>query len=357
MTTALPRDFSAWLAGAAEDIDTGAIPADRILPQLAAAGLAAAGVPAAGGGAGGDVTDAIDAVTAVARESLTAAFVLWGHRTYIEFLLQSPNSDLRDELLPDLLAGRIAGASGLSNAMKFLSGLEPLQISAREIADGFVLNGKLPWVTNLRPQGFHVAAAADRADGGPTLILSLAHDDDGVVRSPDLSLMAMRSSDTAAVAITEARIARRRVISDNAAEWLPRVRPAFVGLQCGMSIGLARRALSEAESVSGAGRDVLGPVLADLGQRLARAEQRLFHGLRTAAFVRDAAPLFELRIELAEIVAEAVSLELQAGGGRCYLREPGRAFARRWREAAFIPVITPSLVQLRTALDTARKAA
>ena len=51
---------------------------------------------------------------------------------------------------------------------------------------------------------------------------------------------------------------------------------------------------------------------------------------------------------------EAVALELQAAGGRAYLREPGRDFARRSREAAFIPVITPSLVQLRSALEAAR---
>ncbi len=39
-----------------------------------------------------------------------------------------------------------------------------------------------------------------------------------------------------------------------------------------------------------------------------------------------------------------------ASGGRAYLSGPGRDFARRWREAAFIPVITPSIVQLKTAL-------
>jgi heme oxygenase len=49
-------------------------------------------------------------------------------------------------------------------------------------------------------------------------------------------------------------------------------------------------------------------------------------------------------------VVEAVGLELQASGGRAYLTGPGEGFAHRWREAAFIPVITPSLVQLHAAL-------
>ena len=36
--------------------------------------------------------------------------------------------------------------------MKFLSGLEPLQIAAQA-------DGAMPWATNLRPQGFVAAAA------------------------------------------------------------------------------------------------------------------------------------------------------------------------------------------------------
>jgi hypothetical protein len=74
-------------------------------------------------------------------------------------------------------------------------------------------------------------------------------------------------------------------------------------------------------------------------------------------FQGDAAPLFRIRIELAEVVAKAMELELHAAGGAAYLNQVGRGFARRWREAAFIPVITPSLVQLKTALATARSAA
>ncbi len=353
----LPADFADWIAEAADRIDLGAEQAERVLPRLSAAGLAAAGVPVSSGGSGGDIVDGVFAIAAVAEESLAASFMLWGHRTYIEYLLQSPSRVLEERHLPGLLAGRVAGATGLSNAMKFLAGLEPLQISARAEGDALVLDGKMPWVTNLRPAGFHVAAAVDRADGGPAFVVSLAHDDDGLARSADLDLMGMRSSDTAAIALSGVKVGRDRILADNAAEWLPRVRPAFVGLQCGMSIGLARRSLAEAGRTAGSGRGVLGEPIVDLRQSLDRAQARLVAGLRTREFERDAPALFELRIRLAEIAAEAVSLELQAAGGRAYLTVPGRDFARRWREAAFIPLITPSLVQLKTALKARRQAA
>lgn len=353
----LPAAFADWIAAASDDLDTGREPAKGILPRLVDAGLAGAGVPVAAGGSGGDVVDGVLAIAAVAEESLAAAFVLWGHRTYIEYLLQSPNGALRERHLPDLLAGRVAGATALSNAMKFLAGLEPLQIAARGEGDTLVLDGKMPWVTNLRPAGFHVAAAVDRADGGPAFIVSVSQGDAGLERSPDLELMGMRSSDTAAIALAGVRVGRDRILAENAAEWLPRVRPAFVGLQCGMSIGLARRALAEAGKAAGSGRGVLEEPIADLAYRLDRTQARLVAGLRSGAFETDAPALFELRIRLAEIVAEAVPLELQAAGGRAYLAQPGKDFARRWREAAFIPLITPSLVQLKSALRQRLKAA
>ena len=47
---------------------------------------------------------------------------------------------------------------------------------------------------------------------------------------------------------------------------------------------------------------------------------------------------------------EALTLELHAKGGHAYLEQEQDGFARRWREAAFIPVITPSITQLQAAL-------
>jgi hypothetical protein len=51
------------------------------------------------------------------------------------------------------------------------------------------------------------------------------------------------------------------------------------------------------------------------------------------------------------MAAKAVQIELSATGGRAYLTQPGEGFQRRLREVAFIPIITPSLVQLKSALD------
>ncbi|MEW6644886.1 MAG: acyl-CoA dehydrogenase family protein [Pseudomonadota bacterium] len=350
MTATLPHELSVWLEANAAKLDTSTAGAD-VLPRLAEAGLFRVGVPSVLGGTGGDVRGAVEAIAAVSRLSLAAGFVFWGHRTFIEYLLQSPSAALRDKLLADLLAGRRAGATGLSNAMKFLSGLEQLQVRARRADLGFRIDGKLPWVTNLQPTGFDVAAAVEGNGHQPAFVISLASEDAGLTRSPDLDLMAMRATSTAAVGLDNVRIGTERILHPNASEWLPKVRPAFLGLQCAMAIGLARRALDEVRARLTGGRDILTAPTEALADDLAQVTAQLLADLPSDLFVERPAQLFRLRIRLAEIAADAVQLELSATGGKAYLSAPGEGFQRRLREVAFIPIITPSLVQLKTALD------
>ncbi|MDW8313411.1 MAG: acyl-CoA dehydrogenase family protein [Rhodovarius sp.] len=352
MRASLDPTLAAWLEAAAPGLDDGSADARDVLQRLGAAGLFALGVPRQQGGAGGTVVDAIEAIAAVSAYSMAAGFQFWSQRTFIEYLLQSPNAALREQLLPGLLAGRIAGATGLSNAMKFLSGLEELQVTARPEGATWRVDGQLPWVTNLIPAQFHVAVAV-AIPGGTPFIAALRHDLPGLLRSPDLQLMGMRATATAAIALRDAPVEPAAVLHADALRWLPQVRPAFLGLQCGMAIGLARRALAEAAAQAGPARAVLRPAREQLAERLAAEERALREGLAQGRFLGEPAALFRIRIALADIVAEATLLELQASGGRAYLRPQGDGFARRWREAAFVPVITPSLTQLKAALAAA----
>ena len=342
--------LSSWLHSHADQLDQDAALAEAVLPALAEARLLHIGVPPAHGGGGGDVRDAIAAIAAVAQHSLTAAFVFWGQRTFIEYLLQSPNGALAERRLPALLGGAKAGATGLSNAMKFLSGIEQLQIAATPQALGWRLDGALPWLTNLRKAGFAAAAAVAPSDGAPPAIVIFDSDAPGVVRSADLDLIALRGSNTASIKLERVEIGAQDIIALDAPAWLPAVRPAFLGMQCGMSIGLARASLAQAAAISAGGRNQLTPRIEALRQTLVGHTELLLAGVHDGRFQTKAAPMFRLRIALAEVVQQALMLELQAMGGRAYLRQEQNGFARRWRESAFIPVVTPSLTQLQAAL-------
>src|ERR1700676_2136179 len=108
-------ELDAWLDAHAEAIDASQELASEILPRLGRAGVFRIGVPARWGGTGENIGDAIEAVARVAGHSLAAAFVFWGQRTFIEYVLQSANETLRTRWLDALLSGELAGATGLSN--------------------------------------------------------------------------------------------------------------------------------------------------------------------------------------------------------------------------------------------------
>ncbi|HBO0507297.1 TPA: acyl-CoA/acyl-ACP dehydrogenase, partial [Pseudomonas aeruginosa] len=243
----LDPTLSDWLDRQADALDRGDADPAALLPRLAAAGVLGVAVEERLGGAGGTLADAVERVAAVAARSLTAAFVFWGQRAFIEYLLQSPNQELRQRLLGDLLAGRLAGATGLSNAMKFLSGIEALQVVAHAEEAGWRLDGRLPWVTNLRSGDFVVAAAIERGEGGSPFVLAIPEGLAGLQRSADLRLLGLQCSNTAALDLRAVAVGRDWLLHDDARQFLPRVRPAFLGLQCGMAIGLARRALDEVQ--------------------------------------------------------------------------------------------------------------
>lgn len=347
----MPTDLQAWLQANADALDTSADLAAEVVPRLADAGLLRVGVPSALGGAGGTIGSAIAAIAGVAEYSLAAAFVFWGQRTFIEYILQSPNVALRERWLAPLMAGTAGGATGLSNAMKFLSGIESLQITATPNGAGWQLDGALAWITNLRQDGFIAAAAVQSAADAAPAIVAFTSDLAGVTRSPDLALMALRGSNTAAVRLAAVQIGAEHVIHADARAYLPGVRPSFLGMQCGMSIGLATAALRSAHALATSMRGPLLPRIEAAQAALAQQVADLTEGVEDGRFKSAAAPLFRLRIALAASVQEAVMLELQASGGKAYLQDGGTDFARRWREAAFVPIITPSLTQLQAELQ------
>lgn len=345
-----------WLKHNAVSLNSDNQLASQVLPQLGAADLFRIGVPESQGGYGGTAYHAVQAIARVAEHSLTAAFVFWSQRVFIDYLLQADNQALRDKHLPALLDGSLAGATGLSNAMKFLSGIEGLQIAAEPNNVGLKLDGKLPWVTNLHSNGFLVAAAVSRTSDQQPMIVVLSSDDAGVQRSADLELSGMRGSNTAAIDLTGVQIPAERVLHDNALSFCPAVRPEFLAFQCGLSLGLSKASLAATQKriEHSPVWHLLSPRLESLLQQLRSAESALEQGLQDKSFIDDPVTLFEIRIQLAAVVQQSIALELEASGGGAYLQQYNQHFYRRLLESVFVPVLTPSLLQLQSAVQDSR---
>ncbi|MDH2924920.1 alkylation response protein AidB-like acyl-CoA dehydrogenase [Nicoletella semolina] len=349
----LSRSFIDWLTKYANQLDQSNQYSDELFTRLANDGVFKVGVPVELGGNGGDYHDVIAIIEELASYSLTAGFITWGHRTLIQNLIESTNPLPREKWLPVLLAGQLSGGTGLSNAVKFLSGIEELQVKIIEKNGKFYLQGKLPWITNVSKRGFITIFAAEYADNRQSpVIIALPHDATGVTRSVELELVGLQGSNTVALLLENVALNPAWIIADNASDYLAQIRPAFLSFQCAMAFGLAKRSLAEVEQSLSGNRSILEKEWQAQSEQLQKLRQSLQTGLaQIDYFVQQPQALFQIRNDIIEVASQSVLLELQASGGRGYLKKGGSNFIRRWREAAFLPVVTPSVVQLKTILQ------
>lgn len=349
----LDDGLAAWLDEHAEALDCDQAQADQLLPMLAGRGLFKVGVSVAQGGTGGPGSEAVAVAATLAEHSLAAAFVFWAQRVVVECVLQSPNRKLAQELLPALLEGTLAGAPGLSNAMRSLGGLDKMQTRFVAGAGGFVMQGAVPWATNLRTEGFVAVIAAEHAAGGNPAVFAVPHAAEGVSRGNDQDLLGLRATNTAALKFDHVRLSERWQVHADAKTFLPMLRPMMLAIQCGLGLGLATASLRIARSNTVA-HSILMAEIDELERAIEDYWRTLSTALDRSGFETAPAALFELRIKMVELATSAVQLELQALGGRAYDRGANHGYARRMREASFLPILTPSLVQLKTALAAVR---
>ncbi|HHW7519952.1 TPA: acyl-CoA dehydrogenase family protein [Mannheimia haemolytica] len=346
----LSPSFIQWLQQNAENLDQSNERADLLIPQIATQELYKIGVPATLGGSGGTLVDAIKAITELGNHSLAAAFVSWGHRTFIEHIIASKNPIPRQSYLAELLNGNLTAGTGLSNAMKFLAGIEELNVTISEQNGKRYLNGRLPWVTNLRSDRFVASFVAGFQDERKPLVIAVPSTAEGLTRTKELEFMSLQGTNTTALVFDNVELKEEWILSDNAPEFLATTRPAFLGLQFGLPFGLVEKSLSEIEK-SLSFRAILTSEWQSQVDALNDIKNRLFNGLNEEGyFVRNPKELFQARIDIVNVVAQTILLELQASGGRGYLKNDTSGFSRRWKEAAFLPVVTPSAVQLRMVL-------
>ena len=309
------KEFLTWLDTNADHIDQESGPiADQLLEKIAENDVFKIGVPAEFDGLGGGPTQVVDVLDELAQHSLTASFISWGHRTFIEYILASDNAYPRETWLKELYTGERAGGTGLSNAVKFLSDIEELNVTISQEGDDYYLDGRLPWVTNLRSDKF----------------------------------AALFGANTASLTFDHVKLDPNWVLSKEGTDYIAKTRPNFLGFQFGLAFGLAKRSLDEVEASLNSNRSVLREEFEATRGNLLAIQDQLFAGLNDADyFIDKPRELFQLRIDIVDVVANSLLLELQASGGRGYLKESESSFIRRWNEGVFLPIVSPSAVQLR----------
>jgi len=329
--TTLPAGARERIAARAAAVDAGGADPRATLEELAAGGLLTLGAP----GRAGTLADQAAVLAEVAEECLATAFCAWGHRMALEYV--APDGG---EAAAELAELRRVGSSAMAGGFKACLGIAPLTVTGRRDGDELVLDGSVPWASNLHDDALVVLAA--ELDGGERRVVAIDRRTPGLRVRPATGLLALDATASGSLVLDGARVGAQALLREELPALAARVRPAFLTLQSAFCLGLARASLRAARS----GLDGLGLEFAadveELTERRADVEARL------GALAEGGAPVIDyvrLRLDAAHLARDAVRTEAAVAGGRGYVA--ASATGRRQREAAFIPVQSPTEGQLR----------
>ncbi|QHE74716.1 acyl-CoA dehydrogenase family protein [Hydrogenophaga sp. PBL-H3] len=339
------------LAAVVESIDrTGYYPRSE-LQQLAALGAMSAHLD---GDAGpGDFGLSIRAMAEASRVCGATGFMMWCQAVCGLYMQQSGNPALNGEVLMAHVRGDTLGGTALSNPMKSYAQIESLLLKATPVEGGYLVNGSLPWVSNLGPDHSCGAIAAvvngDEPIGREVMFL-LRCGAPGVELRECPSFSAMEGTGTYALRLKDHFIGANDLMADAAKPFIARIRAAFVMLQCGMAVGVTQGAIDsiwEVEAQLGHVNqfledrpDALQAELDALTARVMKLAQTPYNP--SVEFFID---VLDARAHGAELSLRAAQSALLHQGARGYLMSS--AVQRRVRESHFVAIVTPAIKHLR----------
>ncbi|WP_332744128.1 acyl-CoA dehydrogenase family protein [Hydrogenophaga sp.] len=339
------------LAAVVESIDRSGYYPRAELQQLAALGAMSAHLDGEAGP--GDFGLAIRAMAEASRVCGATGFMMWCQAVCGLYMQQSGNPALNGEALMAHVRGDSLGGTALSNPMKSYAQIESLLLKATPVEGGYIVNGSLPWVSNLGP-GHSCGAIAAVVHGdepiGREVMFLLRCGAPGVELRECPSFSAMEGTGTYALRLKDHFIGADDVIADAAKPFIARIRAAFVMLQCGMAVGVTQGAIDsiwEVEAQLGHVNQFLEDRPDALQAELDALTERV---MKLAETPYD--PSVEFFIDVLDARAHGAELSLRAAqsallhqGARGYLMSS--AVQRRVRESHFVAIVTPAIKHLR----------
>ena len=323
----------------------------EVLQQLGQLGAMSAHLDSEAGT--GDYGLAIQAMAEVSRVCGATGFMMWCQAVCGLYMQQSGNPALMGEALQRHVSGAGLGGTALSNPMKSYAQIESLLLKATPVDGGYLVNGTLPWVSNLGAEHYFGAIAAVTAtDGSSTSeVMFLLHcDGPGVELRECPSFAGMEGTGTYGIRLHDHFIGAGEIMAHPTKPFIARIRAAFVLLQCGMAVGVTQGAIDSMWAVE----DQLGHVnqylddrpdalqaeLDGLTERVMSLARTPFNN--TTEFFID---VLDARAHGAELSLRAAQSALMHQGARGYLMSS--PVQRRVRESHFVAIVTPAIKHLR----------
>ena len=340
--TAPATDVTAALDSAVQSIAARAAAIDDAsadlrddLAALGGAGLLRLGLDS------GDLPDMVRVIVDVSAVSLAVGFSTWAHRLALHYLHLAPNP-LRDNEFDAIASGGRFGVTAMAAGLRYVSGFGDLPVVARRDGDGLRISGPIRWASNVFPGALIVAPA--RTERGDTFVVAIDADADGATVNPPPKLMALNATASTSLHLDDVAVPADRVVSSDLHGFVAQIRPTFLLLQTAFCVGVGGAALgAAAERHRGNGAQFTDE-LAALDRASNEHTDKLY---RWAAEPGSASPADQgaRRQHAARLAVDATPREVTLTGGAGYAW--GHPANRRFREAAFLPIQSPSEGQLR----------
>jgi alkylation response protein AidB-like acyl-CoA dehydrogenase len=287
-------------------------------------------------------------IKALATNCLSSAFVTWSHHMTIEYIDRWGNEYLRAQYLTQLSSGQRIGSTALATALADKSGKELLPITFDRLGESFVINGVIPWASNLHDDTL-VVFAARNPNTEQRVLFALTLDTVGVLVKPAGELLALNATTSGTVTFENVIVTEKNLLTTETDEFLAQMRPRFLVLQTAFILGLVSASL-KAISVAPS----LAPFADDFREFERKFEELTQTHIRLAANLesyplpanqKNPLPYLELRLTAAELAQAVTRVELATIGGRGYFK--ASETSRRIRESLFLSVQAPTEGSLR----------
>ncbi|WP_166907994.1 acyl-CoA dehydrogenase family protein [Mycobacterium sp. DL440] len=287
-----------------------------------------------------ELSDMVRVVDEVSAHSLAVGFSTWAHHMAIRYLHAAPRGEFGEQISALAAAQRI-GVTAMAAGLKQVAGLGQVPISGAADGSDLVISGPIRWASNVFPGALLVLPVRI---GERTLVVTVDAIADGVTVDPAPPLTALGATASTSLRLDRIRVAPHQVLTTDLGAFVGEIRPAFLLLQTAFCVGVTRAALTAATEAHTGPLARFGAELDDAVTRATDVRSRLY---RWAADPDAAtvAQLIRLRLDAAGLAVDVTRLELSLTGGAGYTL--GSAANRRFREAAFLPVQSPSEGQLR----------
>lgn len=333
---------------------------ESVMRSLGAAGAFRQHLPAVRADGGHDLGAAIQAMATVSHECLSTGFATWCQDTCAWYVQNAANDKVRELWLPRLASGEVLGGTGMSNTMKAFAGIEDLRLKGERVAGGYVVNGSLPWVSNLGED--HVFGTLFTLDGdiSRTVMALVDCSAPGFSLRQSAHFVALEGTRTFACIFDDVFIPDEHIIDEDGAGFLRRARAGLVLLQFGMGVGNIQSCIDIGRSVE----PLLGHVNRFLDDRPDELQEELDDALEAVmALAEDPfdtsdevfREILQLRLAAGELALRASQSAMLHTGAKGYLNNAPAQ--RKLRESYFVAIVTPATKHLRKELAAMDEAA